>query len=101
MKAFAEKFYCSKSWRRCRKSYLAKVFGLCERCGEIAKIVHHRIMLTPANINDVVVTLSHDNLEALCQECHNHEHHGTAERVDLGYFFDERGNIVYTPHGNF
>jgi len=97
VKEFAEKFYSSKAWRRCRKNYLTKVFGLCERCGEIAKVAHHRIVLTPQNINDMDVTLSHDNLEALCQECHNHEHHGTAERVDLGYAFDAAGNIIYPP----
>lgn len=48
---------------------------LCERCGEPAKIVHHKIWLTPKNIHEQSITLCWDNLEALCQDCHNKEHH--------------------------
>lgn len=38
---------------------------LCERCGEPAKIVHHKIWLTPKNIHEQSITLCWDNLEAL------------------------------------
>ena len=35
--------------------------------------MHHKIYLTPQNINDPAVTLAEDNLELLCQDCHNKE----------------------------
>jgi len=50
------------------------------------------VQLTPANIGDPNVTLAWDNLEYLCQECHNREHGGasTAE----GLVFDINGDLV-------
>ncbi|MUT97757.1 MAG: HNH endonuclease [Subdoligranulum sp.] len=53
---------------------------LCERCSTpddpvTAKIAHHKTYLTKQNINDPYIALSWDNLEALCQDCHNKEHH--------------------------
>lgn len=68
---------------------------ICERCGEPAKICHHKIYLTRDNINNPYITLCWDNLEALCQDCHNKEHH--KEGPKLRYSFDEEGNIVYPP----
>ena len=97
MKEWAKTFYKSKNWELCRASKLREVHGICERCGGIAKVVHHKIYLTPDNIDDPTVTLDHANLEALCQDCHNREHHG-GEPPNLGYSFDEDGNIVYAPH---
>lgn len=55
--------------------------------------MHHRIWLTPENINDPSVSLNFDNLELLCQDCHNKEHHGS-EVVADGLMFDEEGNLV-------
>lgn len=78
-------FYKSGAWKRCRAEYIKKVGGLCERC--LAKglivpgyIVHHKIPLTPDNINDPSVSLSFDNLEYLCQDCHNKEHFGDVQK---------------------
>ncbi len=93
-KPFAEKFYKSKAWQRCRASYIASVFGLCEGCGRAGLIVHHKILLTPANINDPGVTLSWGNLELLCLDCHNREHGGGAEVTRDGLVFDERGELI-------
>ncbi len=72
-------FYKSKTWQRCRDEYMKSVGGLCERCearGIIrpARIVHHKEYISPANIRDPFILLSFDNLEALCQDCHNNEH---------------------------
>lgn len=47
---------------------------ICERCGETARIVHHKIYITPKNINNPNITLDWNNLEALCIVCHNLEH---------------------------
>lgn len=93
MKAWARAFYKSKAWRDCRDAYFASQHGLCERCGAGGKIVHHKIYLTPANINDPAVTLNFENLELLCQECHNLEHHERAPVAD-GLRFDETGELV-------
>lgn len=67
---------------------MKSVGGLCERClakGLIvpAEIVHHKIYLTPLNINDPSITTNFDNLEALCRKCHGEEH-GNVKRYDIG-----------------
>lgn len=95
MKPWAEKFYNSDSWRSCRRAFLQSKDRLCERClakGEItiAKIAHHKIYLTEDNITDSSIALSWDNLEALCQDCHNAEHH----KQDKRYGFDCNGNVI-------
>ena len=94
-KEYAKQFYRSESWEDCRKAYLSKVGGLCERCykqGLIvpAKIVHHKCYITPENINDARVVLNHENLEALCQNCHNKEHLKRKR-----YSVDMDGNLIF------
>lgn len=95
---FAIPFYNSKQWRDCRKVYRAKRRsidgGMCERCREEPGLeVHHKIWLTPENINDVNISLNWDNLELLCEACHNREHFCK----DDGFSFDENGDLIYTP----
>ena len=98
MKDYARQFYNSKQWERTRKAYAQSVDGLCERCIRKGiyvpgKIVHHKTYLTESNIRNESISLSFDNLELLCQDCHNAEHH----RVnDTRYKFDEYGNIIIT-----
>lgn len=75
MKAWAKSFYLSAAWEKTRAAYLMSQDYICERCGQPAKIVHHKRWLNRENINDISVTLCWDNLEALCQDCHNKEHH--------------------------
>lgn len=94
MKKWAESFYTSKSWKQCRDTYLESQNNICVRCGEPAKICHHKTWLTRENISNPYITLSWDNLEALCQDCHNKEHH--KKEPKLRYSFDAEGNIVYT-----
>lgn len=95
--AEAKRFYKSKLWLRTRRLYAQSVHGLCERClanGEYVagKIVHHKIYLDDAKLRDPNIALNFDNLELLCQDCHNKEHHHTepARR----YRFDQYGNII-------
>jgi 5-methylcytosine-specific restriction endonuclease McrA len=71
---------------------------LCERCLAKGKYVpgdevHHKIHLNPDNINNPEITLSWDNLELLCQSCHQSHHHRGQE--DSDYSFDESGQLVY------
>jgi 5-methylcytosine-specific restriction endonuclease McrA len=79
--SFAYRFYVSEAWKRCRASYLRKE-PLCERCERPATQVHHKIRLTVDNISDPSISLSFDNLEALCTECHQQEHHPVRWRCD-------------------
>ena len=100
VKAWAEQFYNSDAWRACREGFLQSKGYLCERCSTpdnpvVAKIAHHKIYLTKENINNPYIALSWDNLEALCQDCHNKEHH-RGERKKR-YSFDANGNLVYPP----
>ena len=93
MREFARVFYNSKAWRICRLSYIQTVHGLCERCGQPGKIVHHKVYLSPRNINDPTVALNHKNLEYLCLDCHNTEHMAKLP-VASGLIFDMNGDIM-------
>ena len=93
----AKRFYNSKAWKDCRRSYISKVFGLCERCSQPCDIVHHKVYIDSKNINDVQVTLNHDNLEALCIQCHNKEHFKKYESIRDGFSFNEKGELVFSP----
>ena len=33
--------------------------------------MHHKIMLTPTNIDDPLVSLNHGNLQYVCKQCHD------------------------------
>ena len=95
MKEYAREFYNSTAWKECRSAYSKSVGNLCERCldrGLIVpgELVHHRIHITPQNINDPNVTLSWDNLECVCRKCHG-EIHGTGKR----YKVDAFGQVIF------
>lgn len=92
--AEAKRFYKSRTWQKCRASYIQKVFGLCERCGEPGKIVHHKKYINAENVHDPYITLNHINLELLCQDCHNKEHFEKHSPIREGLMFDEDGNLV-------
>lgn len=94
MKEWAKEFYHSKDWTDTRWAYLIAQHYLCERCGEPAKVVHHKHYLTKRNINNADIALNWDNLEALCQDCHNKEHHAAADT--RRYKFDDDGNVIQT-----
>ena len=85
--SFAYRFYVSWQWQKCRAAYLKKE-PLCERCGMPATQVHHKIKLTPDNIKQPEVSLSFDNLEALCTNCHQQEHKPT-----IRWRCDESGHV--------
>ncbi len=85
MKDFTKIFYCSKAWKETRKAYAKSKGNLCERClkkGLIVPgvVVHHKVYLTPDNINDPNITLNWNNLELVCRDCHAQEHDGLKKR---------------------
>jgi len=95
MKEYAESFYKSKAWQDTRASYLKSVGGLCERClakgiYKAAVIVHHKKHIDPQTIKDPRVTLSWDNLEAVCRDCHAELHTANKKRYKL----DEMGRVI-------
>lgn len=79
---FAKAFYNTHRWKACRNNYIQKRLlidgGLCEECREQqGYIVHHKIILTEQNIDDVDVVLNEHNLEYVCKDCHDaFEGHG-------------------------
>lgn len=98
-KEFSKKFYKSKAWQKCRDGYIASVNGLCEECLKENKItpgyiVHHKVELTPDNINNPDITLNWDNLEYCCQDCHNKITFGEAKVIREGLKFNEFGEVV-------
>lgn len=92
-KDFAQGFYNSVAWKECREAYKRQQSYLCERClaqGLLVpgEIVHHKIRITPATIDDPAVTLNFENLELLCRKCHEQEH-----KRERGRMFDRRYTI--------
>ena len=88
------KKYKSKKWQKLR--LLKKnVSPFCERCllngvYTPARIIHHKEYITDLNYLDDNVFFNIDNLESLCQDCHNKEHFGEKQN----YFFDINGDIM-------
>lgn len=92
----ALEFYGSRKWKRCRKNYLS-LHPICERCEKLgvvnrAEIVHHKIYLDTSTYKDPELSLNFDNLEALCFNCHQAEHHKNHDCRDE-LFFDAAGNL--------
>lgn len=96
MKEYAEGFYKSKAWQKCRASYIKSVGGLCEDC--LAKgiyksgdIVHHIEHITPQNITNTSITLDWNNLRYVCRDCHAKEHNNKPNRR---YQINDDGSVV-------
>lgn len=96
---WAIKFYNSKAWQQCREAYKQSANGLCERCLKAGKYVlgnevHHKIYLSPDNINNPDITLNWENLELLCATCHSKEHNEKYSPLREGFGFDENGDLI-------
>lgn len=103
MKSFAKKFYGSSAWKKCRGAYISQRVsidgGLCEACHErIGYILHHKVKLTPSNINDPNITLNHALLKWECKQCHdNEEEHWNDSKnknSNSNCFFDSKGQPI-------
>lgn len=88
-KEYSKSFYDSKAWQRVSRLYMSSQNYICERCGKPGVICHHKVYITPNNINNTSITLCTDNLECLCPTCHSLEHIPTHNTT----YFDENGNI--------
>lgn len=90
MKEYAERFYKGKAWQKVSRLYMTGQNYICERCGGVGVICHHKTYITPENISDPAITLNMDNLECLCQDCHNKEHKSSVSRA----VFDDAGRMI-------
>lgn len=82
---WANNFYRSYQWKKCRSAFISYKRGLCERCLargilRAGNQVHHKVHLTTDNINDPSITCNFDNLELLCEECHQDAHTSTIQK---------------------
>lgn len=87
--------YKSKKWQKFRHIYFLSVNGLCERCSKngiikSAEILHHIVYITDKNYQNDNIFYDTNNVEALCQNCHNKEHFAQKEE----YVFDENGDLI-------
>ena len=68
------RFYHTAQWKKISRAYMQMQNYVCERCGGVGTICHHRRYLTPQTVKDFSLSLNFDNLECLCMNCHNKEH---------------------------
>ena len=101
-KEFAKSFYNSKRWKQCRTAYIAHRRaidgGLCETCHDVpGYIVHHKIELTPDNINDPDIALGFANLKYDCHVCHQKENMKDGPAGLTQYTFTPDGELQPLP----
>lgn len=91
---FAAAFYSSGAWQNCREGYAKSKAWVCERCGQTGSQVHHKVRLTPVNLNDPSVALNWENLELLCEDCHKAEHKKREKKNNKRYAVAEDGTLL-------
>lgn len=89
-------FLSSDPWISFRLMLIAERGNKCQRCGKIIPrsvdiIGHHKIELTPENVNDHNISLNPENVDLVCFDCHNVIH------KRFGY--QKKGRIVYIVYG--
>jgi 5-methylcytosine-specific restriction endonuclease McrA len=92
-KPWANGLYASAAWGRIRRYVIARERGRCQACGRPAKICDHIIELTEGNIHDYRIALNPDNVQLLCQACHNTKTHKTPA-MPAGIRIADDGSIV-------
>ena len=91
-KDYSKKFYNSSAWKKLSEYIRVSRHYTCEECGEYGTQVHHIIEITPENIN-ASITLNENNLQLLCEECHNKKRKKEAD-VNDGLRFDANGDLI-------
>lgn len=88
-----QRFYNSLAWQKARDYKMASAGYLCEICGGVGEIVHHKIPLTEANLYNPKISIDNENLQLVCRSCHKRIHDeldGKGRRIR----FDKDGNII-------
>lgn len=104
-----KEFYNSKAWKNVKKAIWLRQHLLCNRCNRpvyvdglsdylpkdkrLTGIVHHKKYLDNLNVYDDAIALDESNLEGICKDCHEKEHHQD-EVTRQEYTFDEYGNLI-------
>lgn len=98
--AILQTFYASSKWRNFRLGLILERSKehngvICEKCRKlIVKPIdihaHHKVELTPENVNDYSISLNPDKIELICHACHDKEHYR------FGY---KPGKKVYLVYG--
>lgn len=65
-----ESFYASTAWRKLRHLKI-KMNPLCEECERLGKLTPGRVVDHITPINQGGASLALDNLQTLCDKCHN------------------------------
>lgn len=91
-----KQFYATDEWNCFRLNLINERKNICEHCGNrIAKsrdiIGHHKVELTPENVNDHNISLNPELVEIVCFDCHNKEHRR------FGYQGKKEVYLVYGP----
>lgn len=87
------RLYKTARWRKIRQLVMIRQGGICNRCDKPIEEIHHIIPLTDANYRDPIIAYSLENLEGLCQDCHNEETNPSVSiRDDVR--FDKNGNMI-------
>ena len=94
------RFYHSPQWKKVSRAYMQTHNYVCERCGGVGTVCHHRRYLTPLNVKDYSVSLNFENLECLCMDCHNKEHFAHNSDCTRKVVFDTEGNVVCVVEDN-
>lgn len=99
--AILQTFYASKEWRSFRLTLIlerseGKGGVICEKCRKLIVNpidihAHHKIELTPENVHDYSISLNPDNIELICHDCHDKEHHR------FGHKPPKKVYLVYGP----
>ena len=107
-----EQFYKSKQWEAFRKVIISDRtdedgFVHCCRCGKpilnkYDLIIHHKIELNEANVNDTMISLNPDNVDCICFRCHNKEHErfGFQKEGHKNGFYKPVQKKVYIVYGS-
>ena len=57
MRRVGKSIYDSKAWQKLKDMYMTSKNYVCERCGGVATICHHKKYITAANVNNPELTL--------------------------------------------
>ncbi len=88
------KFYHTDKWRKLRQLVINRAGGICEICNiNKGTIAHHIIWVDDSNCYDPNVVWNIDNLQCVCQDCHNKIHMKVSSTAE-GYIFAD-GELVY------
>ena len=88
-----QKFYNSLLWQKARDYKMASAGYLCEVCGGVGEIVHHKVPLTEANMHNSKISIDNQNLQLVCRSCHKRIHDeldGKGGRMR----FDDNGDLL-------